>query len=270
MYFTLREAEGTEIPVVVEVPHASIQVDIPSVATLVAPVRALGNDADLYVDQLYQDATGLGATLLVATVSRYVCDLNRAEDDVDPRAAVSGRARSAPHGMVWRLSTDNHAALARPLPASELERRIREIHRPYHEALSQALARKKERFGYAILLSGHSMPSRGRGLGDSGGERADVVPGSRGGTTAAEKLVLLPERLARAQGWSVAHDTPYRGGYSTATYGRPEGGYHALQIEIARRLYMDEESLGKKEEAFEKVRRFCQALVAEAGRLTLP
>lgn len=254
----------------VEVPHAGLAVDAASLAHLVAPARSLGRDADLFVDELYADAPGEGATLLVAHVSRYVCDLNRSEDDVDPKAVEGASGRSSPHGLIWRATTENQPALAGPLPRSELDRRVAEIYRPYHDTLSTLLRRKRERFGFAVLLAGHSMPSRGRqGHADPGRPRADVVPGSRGRTTAAEVVVAAPDDLAREHGFSVAHDDPYRGGFTTGHYGRPQDRIHALQVELSRRLYMDETTLQKKSSDFQRTRQYCRLLVARLGRLAL-
>jgi N-formylglutamate amidohydrolase len=266
--FTLTEPDAArETPVVVEVPHAGLHVPAAFLATLTAPVRALGRDADLHVDALYADAPDVGATLLVAHTSRYVIDLNRSEADVDA-ASVDGIATlpRLSHGLIWRLTTEGERALARPLTPSELEERLETIHRPYHAALSAALARKKERFGYAVLLAAHSMPSFARtASGGSSRARADVVPGTRGRTSAAAPFIDAVERHATAAGLSVRHDDPYRGGFSTQHYGRPEGDVHAVQVELARRLYMDELTLRPRPGAFEAMRTFCRALVETLG-----
>jgi N-formylglutamate deformylase len=270
VFFSVSQPKNGETPVVVEVPHAGLAVDATSLATLVAPARSLGRDADLYVDELYADAPELGATLLCATVSRYVCDLNRGEADIDSQTVEGGAARPTPHGLVWRTTTENVPAIQGPLPRHELERRLAEIYRPYHATLRRLLDAKIERFGVAVLICGHSMPSRGRaGHTDPGRERADVVPGSRGRTTAAARVVELPEVVARELEWTVAHDDPYRGGFTTGHYGRPDRRVHAVQVELARRLYMDEPSLRKKPSDFEKTREYCRSVVARMGKLAL-
>ncbi len=257
-------------PVVVEVPHAGLNVDALALGTLAAPARALAQDADLYVDELYADAPDEGAALLVSHVSRYVCDLNRAETDVDSLAVDGGRARSAPHGVIWRATTENRPALVAPLTRGEYERRLSLIYRPYHAALTRLIGERVARFGYAVLLCAHSMPSQGRdGHSDPGALRADVVPGSRGRTSAAAEVIDLPDELASKRGWSVAHDEPYRGGFSTSHYGRPSSGVHALQVELSRRLYMDEQTLSKKTNHFNEVRAYCRDLVAHLGTLSL-
>ncbi|MGC4094689.1 MAG: N-formylglutamate amidohydrolase [Polyangiaceae bacterium] len=101
----------------------------------------------------------------------------------------------------------------------------------------------------------------------SGRERADVVPGSRGRTSAAAIVIDTVDRLAREAGFSVAHDQPYRGGFSTGHYGRPEHAVHAVQVELNRKLYMNELSLEKKPREFEALRAFCRRLTRELASL---
>ncbi len=241
-------------------------------ATLKIPTYCIGQDADLYVDQLYEDAPACGATVLVSRISRYVCDLNRSEADID-EGAVTGASRGsrpAPHGLVWRQSTDGQAALRQPLSWQEFERRRDTIYRPYHTRLRELLAAKVERFGVAVLLAAHSMPSSGRhGHVDTGARRADVVPGSRGRTTAASIVIRQPDELARKRGWSVAHDDPYRGGFATAHYGRPDQRVHAVQVELNRHLYMNEDTLQKLQGKFEATKTYCRELVQHLAALSV-
>lgn len=268
MAFTLREPEASATPLVVEVPHAGLAVDATVLSTLLAPANALGRDADLFVDELFQDAPSEGAALLVSHVSRYVVDLNRAELDYDALAVEGGSARVSPHGLIWRTTTEGRSALAGPLSRGELERRLDVYYRPYHAALRRVLEARVAAFGYAILLCAHSMPSRGRdGHQDNGRERADIVPGSRGRTSAAASVIDAVDRAAREAGFSIAHDQPYRGGFSTGHYGRPDHGVHAIQVELSRRLYMNELTLERKAREFEQLRRFCRDLVARLSQV---
>jgi len=264
--FTVHQPKGSETPLVVEIPHAGLDLDAESLATLAAPASAIGQDADLYVDELYAGAADLGATVLVAHTSRYLCDLNRSEHDVDSLSLRGGQGRAAPHGLVWRQTTDERPALHGPLEPRELERRLELYYRPYHRTLSALLAAKRARFGFAVLLCAHSMPSVGKSAaGENGRPRADVVPGTRGRTSADPHLIEVPDRLAREAGLSVVHDDPYRGGFSTAHYGRPGQGTHAVQVELSRRLYMDEQTLARRPEGFARLRGWCDALVERLG-----
>lgn len=260
------------VPVLVEVPHAGLSVPDAVRDEVSAPHAALLRDADIYVDKLYENAASLGASLLVARVSRYVVDLNRAHDDVDA-ATVSDHPDPVgvqPRGVVWRATTDGRPILARPLTYERLLKRLARFYTPYHAALEATLQQLRERFGHVILVAGHSMPSRGRALhSDSGTLRADVVPGTRGRTTADGRVIDLVESHFRDAGLSVRHDDPYRGGYTTSHYGRPAEGVHAIQIELSRGLYVNEATSEPFEERFAELQSTLDALIPKLGSLDL-
>lgn len=270
--FEVFEPTGAETPVVVEIPHAGLNLPAPFLEPLTAPARAIGRDADLYVDALYADAPAEGATVLVCRTSRYAVDVNRAETDVDGEVVEGARGDVAlQHGLVWRTTSEGESALSRKLTRPELEERLELVWRPYHRMLASLVEQKRMRFGVAVVLAAHSMPSVER----SGREkprdgppraRADVVPGTRGRRSAAPSLIDALEEHAVARGWSVRHDNPYAGGFTTQHYGRPADGVHVLQVELARRLYLDEATL-RPGSGFEAVRAWCRELVGKLGRL---
>lgn len=226
--------------VVLSVPHAGTDVD--TFAPALAPGLDVRCDADLFVDQLYAGAPR-GASIR-ALVSRFVCDLNRDPDDVSQRAVPDHpRPRNTDgRGFVWEVTTTGAPALARPLALAEWAAR-KAIHDGYHGAIASAMSRARTKFGHAILVDGHSMPSVGRQEhADPGRPRADVVPGDRLGKSCAAGLSRLVGEHFRARGLTVTFNEPYRGGYITAHHGRPADHYHAIQIELRRDLYMDEAS----------------------------
>ncbi len=257
-------------PVVVEVPHAGLAIPDAVRDEIVAPDTALARDADLFVDELYADAPSVGAALLTARVSRYVVDLNRAPDDVDLETVPNHPSpRSAqPRGVVWRVTTDGKPALRGPLDYEGLARRLARYHAPYHNKLRETLEHTRARFGFAVMVAGHSMPSaarRGRDI----ERRADIVPGTLGGTSAHPDVIDLIDQHFRSAGLSVRHDEPYRGGFSTAHYGRPQENWHAVQIELNRALYMDELSCQRKPGDFERRQQLLRDLVSRLGELSL-
>ncbi len=216
-------------PVVVSVPHAGTATN--GFESSLADSLDVRCDADLYVDELY-DGSPRGA-FVRARLSRFVCDLNRSPDDVPPRN-TDGR------GFIWMVTTTGAPALARPLGPDELAAR-RAIHAAYYGTLGAAIASARQKFGFAILLDGHSMPSVGRGgHADPGKARADIVPGDRMGTTCSPGLSALVGQHFRDHGLSVAFNDPYRGGFITSHHGRPQDNIHAIQVEMRRDLYMDE------------------------------
>jgi N-formylglutamate deformylase len=261
--FALRTPSAPTTPVVVSVPHAGVATH--GFEATISPELDVRCDADLYVDRLYGIGGAEGPEVsLAARLSRFVCDLNRDPDDVSPGAVPEHPAprNTDGRGFVWAITTAGLPALARPLTLEDWRARTA-LHATYHDAIAQALGRARERFGFAVLIDGHSMPSRGRaGHKDPGRERADVVPGDRDGTSCASKLSRLVGDHFAARGYSVAFNDPYKGGYITAHHGRPAENVHAIQIELRRDLYMNETSYEIVEPGLERLSSDLAALLA--------
>ena len=259
-----RSAAAPTTPVVVSVPHAGVRTA--GYEETLMPELDVRGDADLFVDRLYRIGEPDGPeTYVAAQLSRFVCDLNRDPDDVAPGAVPEHRSpRNADgRGFIWAVTTTGAPALARPLTLPEWRGRTA-IHTAYHDALSRALERARARFGFAVLVDGHSMPSRGRsGHTDTGSVRADVVPGDREGTSCAPALRQLVTRHFAAAGLTVRPNDPYKGGFITAHHGRPADGVHAIQIELRRDLYMDEDKFVIVQPGFDRLRGLLAALLAE-------
>jgi N-formylglutamate amidohydrolase len=241
-------------PVVVSVPHAGVATR--GFEATITPDLDVRCDADLYVDRLYQIGQDSGpAAYVAAHLSRFVCDLNRDPDDVSAGAVPEHPtpSNSDGRGFIWALTTTGLPALLRPLTLDEWHGRTA-IHAAYHEAITRALDAARARFGFAILVDGHSMPSTGRqGHRDPGRRRADVVPGDRDGTSCAPSLSRHVGDYFRSRGYSVAFNDPYKGGYITRHHGRPATGIHAIQIELSRDLYMDEATFAIRPDGFARV-----------------
>lgn len=270
--FDLTIPERGASAVMVEVPHGGTDTPAELGSMVLASEYDRRRDADLFVDDLYANAPAIGAAFLRTGVSRYVVDLNRSADDVDPDSVegASQKRATQPRGVIWRVTTEGKPVLPAPLSAEELRLRIERYHAPYHNALRTTLDALRERFGYALLVAAHSMPSVGRaGHTDPGGRRADVVPGTQGRTSAHPAFIDLVDAHFRAAGLSVRHDDPYRGGYTTQHYGRPREGIHVVQIELSRALYMNEETCEKKPGDFERLQKLLDELVAKLVLLKL-
>ena len=247
-------------PVVVSVPHAGTAVA--GYEATLARTLDVRCDADLWVDRLY-DGLPRGA-FIRARLSRFVCDLNRHPDDVSAAAVPEHPApRNADgRGFLWAVTTTGAPALARPLTLAEWQER-RAVHAAYHGAITAALDRAQAKFGFAVLVDGHSMPSAGKsGHTDSGRRRADVVPGDRRGGSCTPALSrLVAEHFAHA-GYSVAPNDPYQGGFITAHHGNPASRRHAIQIELRRDLYMNEDTFAMKPDGLSRLRATLAALLS--------
>lgn len=269
-YIELTRPHTTPSPVLVEVPHSGLQVPPEVEPEIEATPLAVLLDSDIYVDQLYQRAPANGATLLVSRVSRYVVDLNRGPDDVDSAAVPRHpRARHIPaRGVVWRARTDGTPLLRAPLTIEQFTKRLELFYDPYHQALRDVAMQIREQHGRVLILAAHSMPSSGRRMiGRGQVRRADVVPGTRGRSTADGRIIDLVDSHFREAGLTVKHDDPYRGGWTTSSYGAPKRGQHAVQIELNRALYVDERTSEIKKKDFAQLQAVLDQLVGKLGDL---
>ena len=198
---------------------------------------------DAFVDDLFRRVPETGAPLIAARFPRAFVDVNRADDELDPAliAAPALRARtlrvSAGLGVVPRVVSEGRAIYDGKLTMAEVKGRIAACHVPYHEAVMSKLRRARDRFGIGFLVDCHSMPSEGN---RANAARAEIVIGDCYGVSCGADISDAVVGLFRRAGFRVARNAPFAGGYLTHRYGRPRRGYQAIQIEIDRRLYMDE------------------------------
>ncbi len=211
---------------------------------------ALRRSEDAHVDALFGPAAAAcGAPLMRAHFPRAYLDVNREPYELDPRmfegrlpAFANTRSLRVAGGLgtIARVVGEAQEIYARRLPVAEALRRIETLYMPYHAALRRLVEGAVAAFGTALLIDCHSMPASST---KATGERFDVVLGDRFGASASPFLCDLAEAAFRAAGYKVSRNKPYAGGFITEHYGRPARGAHALQIEIARDLYMDERTL---------------------------
>ena len=230
---------------------------------------------DHYVDELFSSGVRLGAPMLAANFPRSYVDVNREPYELDPKmfsgrlppyANTSSIRVAGGLGTVPKIVAENMDIYRQKLPVEEALARIEDIYKPYHAMLRKLIARTHARFGTAILIDCHSMPSNIRLSGS--GVRPDFIIGDRYGTSASVELSRLALRLLEDFGFVAVRNKPYAGGFITEHYGRPGRGLHALQIEINRGLYIDETTLKKKPEfgrIADLMRIFFENFVAEAA-----
>lgn len=208
---------------------------------------------DAFVDDLFAGVPDMGASLIVATYARAYLDLNRAGNEIDPEMFIGPLGDIEPDlsnrvkaglGLIPKMIGEGLPIYETRLPVREVLKRIRETYTPYHRQLTQALNNRKDHHGRAILIDCHSMPS-GSELGRGKRSQPDIILGDCWGASCAPDLTALAERLFLEEGFRVRRNIPYAGGYVTRHYGKPDHDQHALQIEINRRIYMDEERVEK-------------------------
>lgn len=230
----LWELARGDAPLIVSVPHAGTHVPDAIRLRLSDAAQPLP-DTDWHVGRLYAFVRDAGATLLVATHSRYVVDLNR-----DP--AGGALYPGADNTELCPTRTFGSAPVYRPGEAPgerEAKARVATYFDPWHAQLSAEIARVRERHGYAVLLDGHSIVSQAPRF--FAGRLPDLNLGTAGGTScdpAAEDVARTV--LAGAGGFTHVVNGRFKGGWITRRHGQPGTGAHALQLEVAQRCYMDE------------------------------
>jgi len=232
-------------PLVFASPHSGRAYPAGFVAAARLDAVALRRSEDGFVDELFAAAPEHGAPLLAATFPRVFCDVNREAWELDPAmfdgplpAWVNSQSPrvGAGLGTIARVVATGEQVYRHKLPFSEAETRIRGCWEPYHAALAGLIAETRAQFGCCLLIDCHSMPTHpGNAV-----EPPDMVLGDAHGTSCAPEATRLAETVLGGLRYRVKRNDPYAGGYVTRHYGRPRDGVHVLQIEIARRLYMDE------------------------------
>jgi N-formylglutamate deformylase len=243
--FVIRHPAGQGVPVVFASPHSGRAYPRELIAETRLDPLALRRSEDSFVDELFAAAPEFGAPLIAATFPRVWCDVNREPWELDPAMfegplppwVNTGSPRvGAGLGTIPRIVATGEAIYRRRLTFAEAEARIRTCWEPYHAALAELIAETRARFGVCLLIDCHSMPAHP----GFGAHSPDIVLGDAHGTACAPGATRLAEEILQGLGYRVRRNDPYAGGYVTRHYGRPRDGVHALQIEVARRLYMDE------------------------------
>ncbi|SMF51498.1 N-formylglutamate amidohydrolase [Tistlia consotensis] len=243
------------LPLVVASPHSGSNYPAAFVAASRLDPLALRRSEDSFVDEIFAAAPELGAPLIRALFPRAFVDPNREPFELDPsmfadRLPDYANTRSprvaAGLGTIARVVANGADIYRDKLRFAQALQRIQDCYWPYHASLRELVEQTRAQFGYCLLLDCHSMPSSGGPLErDAGGLRFDIVLGDCHGTACGSAISEAAARFLARHGYRVSRNKPYSGGFVTRHYGRPEEGLHALQIEINRALYMDEERIAR-------------------------
>jgi N-formylglutamate amidohydrolase len=256
-----------DLPVLLSVPHSGRDYPGWLVDMSSAGQQSLASLEDPLVDRLVWRALQRGCGAVIARTPRAAVDCNRAEDEVDPaviegprRGRMTARARGGlgivpartqQHGYLWR----------RAISPTQLEERLDQAHRPYHEAIEQQLELLLDRFGCAVLLDCHSMPPPPAGI-------AQIIFGDCRGRTADGWVSREAMAIATRHGLSAGLNDPFAGGHVIDRHARPERGVHALQVEIDRRCYLGA-GLKAPGAGFDRVAALIESLALELGEALL-
>ena len=244
--------------------HSALVLDSPHSGVVYPPdflyaceISTLRRAEDTHVEKLYDFAPALGVHWIEAHFPRSYLDANRNTtemdvslfdtpwpDPVETDPGILSKVRLG-KGLIWRTTDDGTPIYGRRLSVEEVQGRIAQCWTPYHAAVAQAIEAAHARHGYSIHINCHSMPAiaSSHATDFPGEAHADFVVGDRDGSTASAALSSLVCAHLRALGYDVAYNHPYKGVELVRRYGHPAEQRHSIQLEINRKLYMNEETL---------------------------
>jgi len=238
-----------EVPLVFDSPHSGTE--YPDDFDHTCPRHVLRTAEDTYVHELYAAAPAHGATLIGALFPRSYIDANRHVGDIDaallaepwPHPLNPGVKTKMGMGLIRRLAVPKLPVYSRKLGIAEVQARIDRYYHAYHVELASAADRLHARFGGVWHVNCHSMKSVSNGMAAEGPgvPRVDFVLGDRDGSTCAPELTTFVRDFLTKRGYDVRINDPYKGVELVRRHGRPRDNRHSLQIEVNRKLYMDEE-----------------------------
>ena len=233
--FELTQPHAPRLPIVLSVPHAGTHFPADLRAAL-KPGLLPPDDTDWFVHQLYDFAAELGIPLLKANYSRWVVDLNRNPDSTP--LYHDGRVLTGLCTSTTFLGEPIYQDERTEVAADEVARRKSQYFEPYHQALQQLLDDTQVRFGQVLLWDCHSIRRAVPAI--HAGPFPDLILGSADQTSASPGLIALALEQLRSGRYSLQHNTPFKGGYITRHFGQPAARQHALQLEMAKNVYLDD------------------------------
>ena len=253
-YSLLRPDEQTT-PVVLCSPHSGRVYPKAFLEASRLDAHTLRKSEDCFVDELFAPVVALGAPLIAARFPRAYLDVNREPYELDPEL-FTGRLPDFANtqsarvvgglGTIARIVADTDEIYRERLPIGVAFERIERLYRPFHSALAELLETTRKRFGIAVLVDCHSMPSAT--MGQPPGGRPHFVLGDRFGASCDARLTRFIRDILQGGGYDVQVNRPYAGGFITEHYGNPGHGVQSLQLEINRALYLDEATLTKNKD----------------------
>jgi N-formylglutamate deformylase len=249
------EPPNLDSPLVFSSPHSGSNYSLQFLAASKLDLRTLRSSEDVAVDALFSAAPQYGAPLLRARFPRAFLDVNREPYELDaklfdqpPPVFANTRSLRVASGLgtIARVVAEGKAIYPDRIPLAEALDRIEKYYKPYHVQLEALMTRAAQKFGGAVLVDCHSMPSR-MPTGDARRPyepiAADFVIGDRHGASCDPAISHKIHAFLSGLGYRVARNKPYAGGFITENYANRPRNRHAIQIEINRALYLDEKTL---------------------------
>lgn len=237
--FHIIHPKGTPVPIILSVPHCGTNFPDELKNNFIEEKMLSPDDTDWFVHDLYNFVSELGITIIHAKYSRWVIDLNR-----DPESAPlynDGRIITGLTPNTDFFGESIYTSTEAEPNQEEVQRRLDKYYWPYYQKVQALLEERLKEFGKVLLWDAHSIrhyvPTIRKEV------FPDMILGNNDETTADPKLITTALERLQSGKYQVNHNTPFKGGHITRYFGNPEKKVHALQLEMNKILYMDDEEL---------------------------
>lgn len=254
MVYSIIKPTAPKVPILISIPHLGTEFPEEVKHQLDPNIIANPDDTDWFLDQLYDFAPAMGITIIAANYNRWVIDLNR-----DPESKPLYNDGRVITGLVPVTDFNgNHLYLNGTPDDAEIQRRVDTYYKPYHQKIASLLEEIKDEYGYAILFDAHSIRKMVPGI--SKVPFPDLILGDNEGASAAPQFINAVLSAIEKSEYEASHNFPFKGGYITRYFGKPENNIHALQLEMAKTNYMNESETAYSDENAEELRPVLQQL----------
>lgn len=235
--FQIHKSSVPQVPIIISVPHCGIHFPEEIKEEFDEKLIERPDDTDWFVDQLYDFAPSMGMTMITAIQSRWIIDLNR--DPENKPLYTDGRIITGLCPTTDFLGNNIYKDKRKHVESAEIQRRLDQYYRPYHSKLSKLLSEIRSTFKCVLLWDCHSIRQFVPTIHPE--KFPDLILGSSDETSASPELIKLALASLSQSEYKLTHNYPFKGGFITRNYGKPQEKMHAIQLEMSKVNYMDSE-----------------------------
>lgn len=257
--FEIKNHSGKETPIILSVPHCGTSFPEELRDAYKPDLMSAPDDTDWFVQDLYDFALDMGITILHATYSRWVIDLNR-----DPQSKPlysDGRIITALCPTTTFFGESIYRDERVEVEQAEVNRRVELYYKPYHDQLAALIAEKREKFDQVLLWDCHSIRQHVPTINPN--KFPDLILGDADETSASSTIIQTALEALHKSTYLVSHNHPFKGGYITRHFGKPSEGIHALQLEMSKVMYMNDQERKYDEVRANKMRTLLQSVLED-------
>ncbi len=257
--YKIHDPIGTEVPIVLSVPHCGIQFPPELQADFKTELMNAPDDTDWFVDKLYDFAIEMGITMISANYSRWIIDLNR--DPESKPLYTDGRIITALCPTTTFFGETIYKDERKEVQNEEVRRRVDLYYKPYHQKVAELIEEKKKKFGRVLLWDCHSIRQLVPTIHKE--KFPDLILGDADETSASKNIIDSAFTALKNSDYSAQHNHPFKGGYITRSFGKPEQNVHALQLEMSKVMYMNDAEVNYHDGRANKVRGLLRDVMQE-------